>query len=158
MATFIGRKGLDGRRPLRVTSLRTRTFSLKANAEAWALRVEREMESDAATGAAEAEATTLAEALERYAAEVSARKRSAKQERKRIAWSAEGLESLQNPMQHVRSSREAASPVTTQRGGCAGWPFPPGMGGRLQWNTQCAQQLSKSGYTAAEIGHIFRLI
>ncbi len=42
------------------------------------------MESGAATGAAEAEATTPAEALGRYAAEVSARKRGAEQERKRI--------------------------------------------------------------------------
>ncbi len=90
MATFIKRRGPDGRRVWQVRirkrgyPQRTRTFSLKAGAEAWALRVERDMESGAATGAAEAEATTLAEALERYAAEVSARKRGAEQERKRI--------------------------------------------------------------------------
>ncbi len=90
MATFVKRKGPDGRWVWQVRvrkrgyPQRTHTFSLKANAEAWAQRVERGIESDAATGVAEAEATTLAEALDRYEAEFSSKKRSATRERRRI--------------------------------------------------------------------------
>ena len=57
MATFVKCKGPDGRLvwQARVRKRgypqRTRTFSLKANADAWALRVEREMESDNKAGA-----------------------------------------------------------------------------------------------------------
>ncbi len=80
MATFVKRKGLDGRLVWQVRVRkrghppRTRTFSLKAHAEAWALQVERERESGATASSVEAENTTLGEALERYQCEVLPRK------------------------------------------------------------------------------------
>ncbi len=53
-----------------------RTFDLKTEAERWAKQVESEMDRGVFVSRAEAEATTLTEALERYAVEISAKKRS----------------------------------------------------------------------------------
>ena len=52
------------------------TFNTKAEAEAWARRVESEMDRGAfAVGQAEADRTTLGEALERYWIEIASKKR-----------------------------------------------------------------------------------
>lgn len=90
MATFVRRRGPDGRWiwQARVRKKgwpqQTRTFDLKAHAAVWARAVELEMERGVFVSRAEAEATTLAEALNRYEAEVSVRKRGSARERRRI--------------------------------------------------------------------------
>lgn len=62
----------------------TRTFRKKAEAEAWAKATESEMERGAWRDRSEAEATTLRQALARYAEEVSAQKKGYAQELCRI--------------------------------------------------------------------------
>ena len=69
-----------------------RTFSYRADAERWARDVEREMDHGVFVSRAEAEATTLHEALERYAREETPRKKGADRELARIkAWQATPL-------------------------------------------------------------------
>lgn len=63
----------------------SRTFDTKAEAEAWATIAESEMARGVFIDRREAEATTLAEALDRYEREVTSAKKGASQERKRIA-------------------------------------------------------------------------
>ena len=65
----------------------TRTFDTKAEAEAWATIVESEIARGVFVSRTEAEATTLAEALMRYAREITPTKKpsTAKRERDRIA-------------------------------------------------------------------------
>lgn len=58
----------------------SRTFEIKADAEAWARAIENEMDRGMFVSRAEAESTTLAECLERYLKEVTPRKKSARQE------------------------------------------------------------------------------
>lgn len=58
----------------------SRTFAKKADAEAWARKVESELERGVWRDTAEAERTTLAQALERYEREVTPRKKGAVQE------------------------------------------------------------------------------
>ena len=58
----------------------TRTWRTKAEAQAWARQVENEMDRGVFVSRKEAENTPLAEALDRYAKEVSARKKGAVQE------------------------------------------------------------------------------
>lgn len=62
----------------------TKTFSDKQNAEAWARKTESEMERGAFVCSREAENTTLSEALERYAQEISPEKKGRGQELQRI--------------------------------------------------------------------------
>jgi len=82
MATLVRRPGPNGRKVWQVRirkkgwPQRTRTFDLKSDAVAWAKQVELEIDRGTFLYRAEAEATTLAEALERYRAEVLPRKRS----------------------------------------------------------------------------------
>jgi integrase len=65
----------------------TRTFDSKADAGAWARRIEEEMDRGIFVSRIEAESTTLAEALDRYETEISSYKRSADRERSTItAW------------------------------------------------------------------------
>ncbi len=91
MTTYIKRRGSDGRWVWQTRARKqgwpqqTRTFDLKSEAQTWARTIESEMARGAWCPSAEAEATTLAEALERYASEVSARKRGAHQEGGRMA-------------------------------------------------------------------------
>lgn len=61
-----------------------RTFDLRADAEAWARTLETEMDRGVFVSRAEAERTTLAEALGRYKAEISAQKTHPAQDYQRI--------------------------------------------------------------------------
>lgn len=61
------------------------TFDTKAEAERWAKEVETEMSRSRFVDTREADALTIAEALERYAREVSIHKKSRRNERSRIA-------------------------------------------------------------------------
>ena len=82
MATFRKRPGPGGRTAWQAQIIRRgherqyKTFDTKAEAEAWARQIEGEMDRGVFTSRAEAEATTLAEALERYAREVVSGKKS----------------------------------------------------------------------------------
>ena len=86
MASFIPRKGLGGRRVWQAHIRRrgypaqVRTFDTKTEAEAWAAVIESEIARGVFVSRTEAEATTLREALERYAVEISAKKRSGNRE------------------------------------------------------------------------------
>ena len=63
----------------------SRTFENRKDAEAWARKTESEMDRGVFITLGEAEHTTLGEALERYAREISMHKRSGRQEQYRIA-------------------------------------------------------------------------
>ena len=63
----------------------TQTYDTKAEAEAWARKIESEMDRGVFVSRVEADNTTLAEALARYQREVSNRKRGAAQEASVIA-------------------------------------------------------------------------
>lgn len=79
----IRRKGLE---PLR------RTFPTRALAEAWARDLETKIDAGEPVASAEAARTTLHEALDRYAREITPGKRGARQEARRIAaWKAHPL-------------------------------------------------------------------
>lgn len=86
MATFQQRDG--GRWQAKVRRLghpdQSKTFAKKSDAEAWARKVESELERGVWRDTAEAERTTLAEALERYEREVTPRKKGAEQEAYRV--------------------------------------------------------------------------
>ncbi|WP_321918428.1 tyrosine-type recombinase/integrase [Burkholderia cepacia] len=70
------------------------TFDTKAEAEAWARATESEMDQGRFVSRAEAERTTLAQALERYWTSVASQKRHPQQERYRINhW-------LRQPLRH----------------------------------------------------------
>ncbi len=92
MATFVQRKGPGGKRAWQALVRRrgypqqTRTFDSKGQAEGWAATVESEMARGMFVSRAEAEATTLTEALNRYAIEVSAAKKTANREIYTIRW------------------------------------------------------------------------
>lgn len=60
------------------------TFNTRAAAEAWARQTENEMDRGVFVSRAEAESTTLAEALDRYGREITPRKRGAARETYRI--------------------------------------------------------------------------
>jgi len=62
----------------------SKTFETKADVKRWARLVESEMEHGAYVLRDEAKSTTCAEALDRYANEITARKKGARQERDRI--------------------------------------------------------------------------
>jgi integrase len=86
MATFQQRDG--GRWQAKVRRrgcpVQSQTFAKKADAEAWARKVESELERGVWRDTAEAERTTLGEALERYEREVTPRKKGAEQEVYRV--------------------------------------------------------------------------
>lgn len=63
----------------------SKTFNTRAEAEAWARQAENEMDRGIFVSRAEAESTTLADALERYGREVTPQKKGALQEHTRIA-------------------------------------------------------------------------
>jgi integrase len=58
----------------------SRTFEIKADAEAWARSIENEMDRGVFVSRAEAESTTVTECLEHYLKEVTPRKKGARQE------------------------------------------------------------------------------
>lgn len=62
----------------------TKTFDIKSDADAWARLVEGEMDRGLFVSRAEAESTTLRDALERYATEITPLKKGAAQELTRI--------------------------------------------------------------------------
>ncbi|MHB8455809.1 MAG: hypothetical protein ACYDDO_14200 [Acidiferrobacterales bacterium] len=64
----------------------TRTFDSKGAAGEWARKIEEEMDRGVYVSRAEAEATTLKEALDCYAVEVSVNKRSGGRETNTIRW------------------------------------------------------------------------
>jgi len=72
---LIRRKGFD---------TQAKVFNTKAEAEAWAQVTESEMVRGVFISRKEAESTTLSEALDRYAQEVSSKKKGAYQESRRI--------------------------------------------------------------------------
>ena len=90
MATFVQRKGPGGRKVwqalVRKTGYpqQTRTFDSKAEAQTWAGGVENEMGHGVFVSRAEAESTTLGEALGRYRREVTPAKKGASIERFRL--------------------------------------------------------------------------
>ncbi|MHB1581948.1 MAG: site-specific integrase [Acidithiobacillus sp.] len=65
--------------------LQCKTFTTRAKAEAWGKQIESEMDRGIFVSRAEAEATTLREALDRYRLEVSCKKKGAGRERSTIA-------------------------------------------------------------------------
>ena len=81
MASFISRKGPGGKRVWQAHIRRRgypaqiKTFDTKAEAQAWAAGVENEIARGVFVSRAEAENTTLNEALDRYSREISARKK-----------------------------------------------------------------------------------
>ena len=86
MATFRKRPGPGGRTVWQAQIIRRgherqyKTFDTKAEAEAWARQIEGEMDRGVFVSRAEAETTSLADALDRYAREVVPRKRSGTRE------------------------------------------------------------------------------
>ena len=92
MASFIPRKGPGGKRVWQAHVRRrgypaqVRTFDTKAEAEAWAATIESEIARGVFVCRAEAEGTTLTEALGRYAREISSKKKSGNREVYTIRW------------------------------------------------------------------------
>ena len=90
MASLRQRPGPGGRRVWQVRIKRkgypeaARTFDLKTEAEAWARQIESEMDRGVFVSRAEAENTTLREALDRYRQEVTPAKKGAGIERFRL--------------------------------------------------------------------------
>ena len=90
MASLRQRPGPAGRRVWQVRIKRkgypeaARTFDLKTEAEAWARQIESEMDRGVFVSRTEAEATILAEALERYRLTITPAKRGASIERFRL--------------------------------------------------------------------------
>ena len=88
MASFVPRKGPGGKRVWQAHIRRrgypaqVRTFDTKAEAEAWASIIESEIARGIFTSRAEAEGTTLAEALDRYAREVTSKKNADREGRR----------------------------------------------------------------------------
>ena len=90
MASFRTRPGPGGRRVWQVRIKKTgypemaRTFDLKTEAQVWAKQIESEMDRGVFVSRAEAEGTTLAEALERYSREITPAKKPSTQARETI--------------------------------------------------------------------------
>ena len=89
MASFIPRKGPAGKRVWQAHVRRrgfpaqVRTFDTKAEAEAWAATIESEIARGVFVSRTEAEATSLAEGLERYQDEIVPTKKQSDRERRR---------------------------------------------------------------------------
>ncbi len=92
MATFRKRAGPGGRTVWQAQIIKKghakqyRTFDTRSEAVRWATAVERDMNAGNFVSNSEAEGTTLTEALDRYAAEVSATKKTANREIYTIRW------------------------------------------------------------------------
>jgi integrase len=86
LATFTKRGNFQWQAKIRRQgySSQTKTFGSKADAETWVRLIEGEMDRGAFISRAEAESTTLKNALERYATEISSKKKGAAQEITRI--------------------------------------------------------------------------
>jgi integrase len=87
VATFIKRGEFQWQAKVRRRGhpIQSKTFTTKADAEVWARMIEREFDRDGLfQNRAEAERTTLNAALDRYATEVTPRKKGAAQEMVRI--------------------------------------------------------------------------
>ena len=90
MATFVQRPGPGGKRVWQALVRRrgypqqTRTFDTKAKAEDWASVLESEMARGVFVSRAEAENTTLREALDRYQREIVPGKKNADREGRRV--------------------------------------------------------------------------
>ena len=90
MASFIARKGPGGRRVWQAHIRRrgfpaqVRTFDTKTEAQAWAAMVESEIVRGVFVSRTEAEATSLAEGLERYQDEIVPAKKQSDRERRRV--------------------------------------------------------------------------
>ncbi len=90
MASFRARPGPNGRRVWQVRIKKkgypemAQTFDLKGQAESWAKKIESEMDSGVFVSRAEAESTTLAEALDRYLREITPTKKPSTQSRETI--------------------------------------------------------------------------
>lgn len=83
------------------------THNTKAKAERWARMIESEMDQGVFISRAEADSTTLKEALERYRKEITPTKKGAKQENNRIlAWKKDSL--AKRYLGSIRSSDLAA--------------------------------------------------
>ncbi|MHB1633656.1 site-specific integrase [Acidiferrobacter thiooxydans] len=85
MATIQKRGDLQWRARVRRRGypVQTRTFTTKTKAEAWGRQVEGEMDRGVFVSRAEAESTTLAEALDRYVTEIIPHKKQAAREARR---------------------------------------------------------------------------
>ncbi|MDA8120065.1 MAG: site-specific integrase [Thermaerobacter sp.] len=93
MATLRKRPGPGGKTAWQVQIIRRgherqyKTFDTKGEAEAWARQIEGEMDRGVFVSRAEAETTTLREALDRYEREVTPKKKSRSDERYKLgAW------------------------------------------------------------------------
>ena len=90
MATFVQRKGPGGKRVWQALVRRrgypqqTRTFDTKGAAEVWAGGIENEMGNGTFVSRAEAESTSLAEALDRYLREITPTKKPSTQSRETV--------------------------------------------------------------------------
>jgi integrase len=86
MATIDRRGNLQWRARVRRLGypVQTKTLNSRAEAEAWARQAENEMDRGVFVPRAEAESTTLAEALDRYGLEITPKKRGAARERYRV--------------------------------------------------------------------------
>lgn len=86
MASFLQRKNKWWQAKIRRKGypIQSETFQKKEDAEKWARDIENKMDRGVFVSRAEAESTTLCEALERYEREVTPRKKGAEQERYRI--------------------------------------------------------------------------
>ncbi|PRX34403.1 site-specific recombinase XerD [Paraburkholderia sp. BL18I3N2] len=81
----------------------SKTFTTKAEAEAWASMIESEMSRGVWVSRTEAEATTLYEALKRYEEEVSQSKRGAAQETS-VLKTCKAVELAKRPLATIRSA------------------------------------------------------
>jgi len=85
-----------------------RTFDTKAQAEAWARQIESEIDRGVFVDRSEAESTPLAELIDRYAREVTPRKKSANSELSR-------LKTLKSVLGHLRFAALQGKHVATYR-------------------------------------------
>ena len=109
MATIQKRGDLQWRARVRRRGYptQTKTFTTKVRAEAWVRQVESEMDRGAFVSRAEAENTTLGEALNRYLTEIVARKHT-KGEDAIVRWWV-ALPMARQPMANIRSKDIAAA-------------------------------------------------
>ena len=102
MATIQKRGDLQWRARVRRRGypVQTKTFTTKAKAEAWSKQIESEMDRGVFVSRAEAESTTLREALDRYQSEVVAHKRTKGEDAICRWWAA--LPIARRPMASIR--------------------------------------------------------
>ncbi|MDA8120877.1 MAG: site-specific integrase [Gammaproteobacteria bacterium] len=124
MATFVQRKGPGGKKVWQVKIRRrgyppqSATFDAKTRAEGWARQVEGEMDRGVFVSRAEAENTTLAEALTRYAQEITPTKKPSTVARERNrAKALAALPLARRPLAAIRGADVAAFIRTRQSEG-----------------------------------------